>query len=1014
MNTELSLLLTRETATRANSIVACQAASTPCPSATSRRDPWHKSYSHRSKSLRLLLSAALICALPSVAQAAAVNLHEGSKLAVSVDRSGERLSFSLAGRIWTAKTADGRAQALTPVAVQAGRSALSPDGLQIAYEAGPASQQQIFLMSMSNDTGRQISFGDFDHQAPSWHPEAPRLVMSSNRGGNYSLWEIDLNSLDLRPLTFGSSDEHDPAYNHDGSRLAFVSRSKQSDSLYIRERNGDIRLVLTETGRIHAPAWRPDDSLITYTYAGSGISELRMAILSDPPLAKPLTRGENVFPYPAQWLDRSTFIYAADGRIRRRLFDNFSAWDIPFTAVVELPDRNPQPRSHTLRDSAESISVKGFTGIAQGEDRLFVTALGSLWELNEAGIAIHQHTNNAYFVTDLAANPADGTLVFASDRSGTLEIWSLNPTTKKSTQLTTDGATAFAPAWRSDGKALVYLSVSHPAAPSAQLKRLELGKPATRTLAGDLREPIATGWLADGRVAVLLASTPPVLKVFGDSGANPATLSLDLLPDSQVGDARWSPDGRQLALVVNGQLLSMQFSDGKLQPPQLIDAEDASLPRWGSQPDHLLYLDQQGAWQEQSIASQESRAVPVRLSWRPRKRPQTLLIRVGKLFDGIGPHYQQNQDVLLRDGLIEAVGPSADVPPEAELLDASELTLLPGFIDLSMRARWPVDARAGRAWLAHGVTTVREWSTGSPAVIERQESWDGGYRPGPRSLLGLQLCPGGAWHARRAVDRARRLGAGDIELCANMRGNAQAELINLARQQNLGVATTAAFPGLLLGVDEISLQSTSTDASRNIAYGDLIQIAGAARLTTVSRLSPALMADLFRRGDALVTSRRYEILAAAAERSAYRRIQLAAPRIAGGGLAAGQSLFRAVGKGAQVVTGSNAPATPWGLGLQGELRLLSRSGLQPFQVLRMATLDAARAVGLENQLGRVAPGYRADLILVAGDPLRKIEDSINVVATIVDGRLYPAASLAPGLSVENLYSTRPPIQSLTH
>ncbi len=1008
---ELSVLFAKENETPVVSATAVQAHRRSLSAAAARRQRIKASDWRPSRRSRALLSLLLIQLLQTAVYAATVNLHEGSKLAVSTDRSGERLSFSLAGRVWTANTVDGRAQAVTPVIQQAGRSALSPDGQQLAYESGLESKQQIFLMPESTGPGRQITFGDFDHQAPAWHPLAQRLVMSSNRGGNYGIWELELSNLELRPLTFSSGDEHDPAYNQDGSRLAFVSRSSFSDSLYIRESNGDTHLVLTENGRIHGPSWRPDESLITYTYAGSGSSKLRMAILSDPPLAKPLTRGENVFPYPAQWLDRGEFVYAADGRIRLRRFDDFSARDIPFTAVLELPDKTRQRRRHVLRDPSDSIPVRGFTGIAQGKDRLFVTALGSLWELNDAGIATSQLTNNAYFVTDLATNPVDGTLAFASDRSGTLEIWTLNPNTQKATQITTDGATAFAPAWRGDGKSLVYLSVEHPAATSAQLKRVDFENSATRILADHLSAPIATGWLADGRASVLLADNPPVLRVFDDLGLNVETIGLPLPASSQLRNARWSPDGSQLALVADGQLLLMNFSEDKLQPPEVIDTQDPSLPRWGAKPDQLLYLDGQGQWQERSLASQESRTLPVRLSWRPRNRPRAMVIRAGKLFDGIGPGYKLNQDILLRNGLIEAVGPSGDVPQDARLLDASELSLIPGLIDLSMRARWPVDARAGRAWLAHGVTTVREWTVGTPTVVERQESWDGGYRPGPRSLLGLEVCPGSAWHAQRAMDRASRLGAGDIELCANMPGNAQAEVIGLAHKHGLGVAAATPFPGLLLGIDEFSLHRRGADSNRNFAYGDLVDIAGAARLTTISRLSPTLMGDLYRRGDALPTTRRYEALASAAERSAYRHAQLDAIGLSGGGFAAGQSLFRAVGKGAQVVTGSDAPAAPWGLGLQAELRLLSRSGLQPFQILRMATLDSARALGLENELGKIAPGYRADLVLVAGDPLANIEDAINVVATLVDGRLYPASSLAPGAGVENLYNISPSIPS---
>ena len=73
---------------------------------------------------------------------------------------------------------------------------------------------------------------------------------------------------------------------------------------------------------------------------------------------------------------------------------------------------------------------------------------------------------------------------------------------------------------------------------------------------------------------------------------------------------------------------------------------------------------------------------------------------------------------------------------------------------------------------------------------------------------------------------------------------------------------------------------------------------------------------------------------------------------------------------------------PHGLGLHAELRLLRQTGLQPFQVLRMATLDAASAIGAENVLGSIKAGALADLILVQGDPLKAIEDAANVEMTM--------------------------------
>jgi dipeptidyl aminopeptidase/acylaminoacyl peptidase len=288
-----------------------------------------------------LVGAASLTGAVSPAWAATrVTLREGTNLAVSADHLGERMSFSLMGQVWVADTGNGIASALTAPGSGNPRPALSPDGQQIAFEAFIDGHHQIMLLSAAGGEPRQLTFGDYQHHSPSWHPDGRRLVMSSDRGGDYGIWEIDLETLGLRQLSFLPGDERDAAYNRRGDRLAFIQHIGNSEKLLIREANGRVTGLFSETaGQLHGPAWRPDDSLISFTFRSAGISELRMAILSDPPVVKPLTRGENVFPFAAQWIDRDSFIYAADGRIRRRAFDAFKSVDLPFTASVNLLER---------------------------------------------------------------------------------------------------------------------------------------------------------------------------------------------------------------------------------------------------------------------------------------------------------------------------------------------------------------------------------------------------------------------------------------------------------------------------------------------------------------------------------------------------------------------------------------------------------------------------------------------------------------------------------------------------
>jgi hypothetical protein len=94
-----------------------------------------------------------------------------------------------------------------------------------------------------------------------------------------------------------------------------------------------------------------------------------------------------------------------------------------------------------------------------------------------------------------------------------------------------------------------------------------------------------------------------------------------------------------------------------------------------------------------------------------------------------------------------------------------------------------------------------------------------------------------------------------------------------------------------------------------------------------------------------------------------------------------------------MVLGSGPNGLPAGIALHAELRALVAAGLRPEQALRAAGVNAAAALGVDPTLGRVATGAVADLILVDGDPLNQIDDAINVVAIVRNGRFFSVAGL---------------------
>jgi hypothetical protein len=111
---------------------------------------------------------------------------------------------------------------------------------------------------------------------------------------------------------------------------------------------------------------------------------------------------------------------------------------------------------------------------------------------------------------------------------------------------------------------------------------------------------------------------------------------------------------------------------------------------------------------------------------------------------------------------------------------------------------------------------------------------------------------------------------------------------------------------------------------------------------------------------------------------------------------------RLAAQSTSIVLGSAANGLAPGVGLHAELRALAGAGLDTEHVLRTAGINAATALGLGLQLGRIAPGASADIVLVDGDPLAAIDAALNVVGVVRNGRFFSAIGL-----IERVQQARP-------
>jgi imidazolonepropionase-like amidohydrolase len=89
---------------------------------------------------------------------------------------------------------------------------------------------------------------------------------------------------------------------------------------------------------------------------------------------------------------------------------------------------------------------------------------------------------------------------------------------------------------------------------------------------------------------------------------------------------------------------------------------------------------------------------------------------------------------------------------------------------------------------------------------------------------------------------------------------------------------------------------------------------------------------------------------------------------------------------------------PWvapGASLHRELELLVSAGIPSLEVLRMATRNGARSLGIESEVGTIAVGKMADLVVLTADPVADIRNTRRIAWVMQGGNLARPADLLP-------------------
>lgn len=407
-----------------------------------------------------------------------------------------------------------------------------------------------------------------------------------------------------------------------------------------------------------------------------------------------------------------------------------------------------------------------------------------------------------------------------------------------------------------------------------------------------------------------------------------------------------------------------------------------------------------------------------------------------------GEHVLESQTVVVSEGLIASIGPSAEVrtPRGAEVVDGGGRYLLPGFVEMHAHLP-PGDAapeyvdRLLYLFLSNGVTTIRGM-LGDPSHLELRKQVEEGTRLGPTIYAAGPAFRGTpdmtADAARARVREQHSAGFDLLKILEGLSVEVYDAIAEEARQ--VGIPFGGHIPnavGLLhalaegqgsvdhmdnfleaMEADDSPIRNAeaatrSRDLGLHADESKIPSLVGAARLSNASVVPTMALWETFNADRpvehyASLDELKYlpkELVDNWVASQSGRRERLN-PESGAHVIEIRKKVLKALqDEGARIVFGTDAPqifSVP-GFSIHREMQIMADAGLTPFEILSSGTANAAEHFG-SSDFGLVKVGRRADLILLEANPLDDVANMANRAGVMVRGRWMPEPEIQARLA----------------
>jgi imidazolonepropionase-like amidohydrolase len=402
----------------------------------------------------------------------------------------------------------------------------------------------------------------------------------------------------------------------------------------------------------------------------------------------------------------------------------------------------------------------------------------------------------------------------------------------------------------------------------------------------------------------------------------------------------------------------------------------------------------------------------------PNGTAGTIAIKGGNIIDVETGYAIPNGVLIISNGKIISINKSAmtPIPKGARVINATGKTIMPGLWDMHAhfeQTEW------GPAYLAAGVTTVRDCGNELGFIDAIQQAIDNGKGIGPKILMAGIIDGKGPMslgiiqadtkeEAIKAVDTYKARGFAQIKIYSSAKPAVVKAICDEAHK--LGLTVTGHIPNgmtLISGVDSgmnmvnhvqyvYSIMKKNKD--RSVNFEDSVSVAAIKFIkdhNTVIDPTVGVYELAYRNVKDDITKMEPAFntlpLPLQTQFKTYGQDSATVAKIAPMLNSMKMIVKKLYDAGVPIVAGTDMGFP--GFSVARELEIYVEAGLTPAQALKTGTITPAEVMGLGKQTGSITVGKNADIIIVDGDPLTNISNVRNVKVVIKAGKVYDPGTL---------------------